>query len=92
LICRVNAIAPGPVDTERFKQECKDDPLQYWHDCEATVALKKAVPPEAVAKGILVLASNNLSSLVHGQCLNVDGGKQGKIMWDKEESSMSSGS
>ncbi|OCK84429.1 NAD-P-binding protein [Lepidopterella palustris CBS 459.81] len=93
---RVNAIAPGPVDTERFKQECKENPEQYWMDCQATVELKpilnpfitalgKPVPPEAVAKTILFLASENFSGNVTGQVINVDSGKQGKVMWTKEE-------
>jgi hypothetical protein len=34
---------------------------------------------------IISLASHNFSSHVHGQIINVDGGKQGKVMWAKEE-------
>lgn len=34
---------------------------------------------------ILSLASHNFSSHIHGQIINVDGGKQGKVMWTKEE-------
>ena len=34
---RVNAIAPGAVDTARFKDECKDDPQQFWEEAQATV-------------------------------------------------------
>ena len=34
---RVNAIAPGAVDTARFKDECKDDPQQFWKEAQATV-------------------------------------------------------
>ncbi|KAL9084031.1 MAG: hypothetical protein Q9159_005453 [Coniocarpon cinnabarinum] len=33
---RVNAIAPGPVDTARFRQECSDNSEQFWLDCQAT--------------------------------------------------------
>lgn len=35
----------------------------------------------AVAKSIIVLASSNLSGSVHGQILNVDGGKEGKLQF-----------
>ena len=35
---RVNAVAPGPVDTARFKKECDDDPDQLWRDAQATYA------------------------------------------------------
>ena len=33
---RVNAIAPGPVNTVRFKEECRENPDQYWLDAQAT--------------------------------------------------------
>ena len=100
---RVNAIAPGPVDTARFRKECSEDPEQLWLDAQATygdfscsvlgvgmltscrTALRKPVAVEAVAKSILYLASENMSGHVHGQVLNVDSGKQGKVMWTKEE-------
>lgn len=34
----VNAVAPGPVDTVRFRQECADNPDQLWLDAQATVS------------------------------------------------------
>jgi enoyl-[acyl-carrier-protein] reductase (NADH) len=39
------------------------------------VAQKKPVSVEAVAKAILILASENLSGGIHGQVVNVDSGK-----------------
>ena len=33
---RVNAIAPGPVDTPQFRREVEGDPKQLWLDAEAT--------------------------------------------------------
>lgn len=33
---RVNAVAPGPVDTVQFRRECEANPEQYWLDCQAT--------------------------------------------------------
>ncbi|KAL1619623.1 hypothetical protein SLS54_006560 [Diplodia seriata] len=47
--------------------------------------LGKPVPVDAVARSILFLASDNFSSHVHGQVLNVDSGKQGKVLWPKED-------
>ncbi|OMP85240.1 Bacilysin biosynthesis oxidoreductase BacC [Diplodia seriata] len=102
---RVNAVAPGPVDTARFRQECVENPEQLWLDAQATVSarfpdvqsrmcadvdfpqtgLGKPVPVDAVARSILFLASDNFSSHVHGQVLNVDSGKQGKVLWPKED-------
>ena len=46
-----------------------------------SVGLGVPVPVDAIAKAIIMLASDNLSSHIHGQCLNVDGGKQGKVMY-----------
>ncbi|KAF2245966.1 NAD(P)-binding protein [Trematosphaeria pertusa] len=82
---RVNAVAPGPVDTVRWAQECKENPNQYYLEAQATTALCQSIPQQAVAKSILFLASSNFSSHVHGQVINVDGGKQGKVVWTKEE-------
>lgn len=48
-------------------------------------ALKKPVPPESVAKSVLFLASENWSGSITGQVLNIDSGKQGKVMWTKDE-------
>ncbi len=33
---RVNAVAPGPVDTVQFKRECAENPEQLWLDAQAT--------------------------------------------------------
>ncbi|OJD33468.1 glucose 1-dehydrogenase [Diplodia corticola] len=82
---RVNAVAPGPVDTARFRQECAANPEQLWLDAQATTGLGKPVPVEAVARSILFLSSDTFSSHVHGQVLNVDSGKQGKVLWPKED-------
>lgn len=78
---RVNAVAPGPVNTAQFKRECEADPDQMWRDAQATVALKAPVPSGAVARSILFLASETWSGNITGQVLNVDSGKQGKVMW-----------
>lgn len=82
---RVNAVAPGPVDTAQFRRECAENPDQLWLDAQATTGLRKPVPPESVAKSILFLASEDWSGSITGQILNVDSGKQGKVMWMKEE-------
>ncbi|KAL9019525.1 MAG: hypothetical protein Q9185_003225 [Variospora sp. 1 TL-2023] len=77
---RVNAVAPGPVNTELFRRECKQNPDQYWLDAQATTALKQPVSPAAVARSILFLASESWSGHVTGQIINVDCGKVGKQM------------
>jgi NAD(P)-dependent dehydrogenase (short-subunit alcohol dehydrogenase family) len=82
---RVNAVAPGAVNTPRFPQECSENPEQYYNDCVGTTALGKPVEMEQVAKSIIFLASEKWSSSVHGQIVNVDSGKLGKIVWEKGE-------
>lgn len=82
---RVNAIAPGPVDTPQFRKECAENPDQLYLDSQATSASGKPIPPASVAKGIVFLASEAWSGSVMGQTLNVDGGKVGKLMWERNE-------
>jgi NAD(P)-dependent dehydrogenase (short-subunit alcohol dehydrogenase family) len=100
---RVNVVAPGPVETQRWAKECAERLGQWWEEAQATVsqskigvetrrgadnyqtALGEPIPVKAVAMSILATASHNFSSHVHGQVINVDGGKQGKIMWSEEE-------
>lgn len=43
------------------------------------------MPTSAVAKSIVFLASEAWSGHVHGQVINVDSGKMGKVMWTQEE-------
>jgi hypothetical protein len=57
----------------------------FTNNKHTQTALCEPVPVRAVAMAMLSLASHNFSSHIHGQIINVDGGKQGKIMWTKEE-------
>lgn len=83
---RVNAVAPGPVDTERFRKETKGPGTdEWWAECQATTALGRPVPTEAVARSILFLASETWSSNVHGKCVDVDSGKMGALMWSSRD-------
>ena len=78
---RVNAVAPGPVDTPQFQKECAEDPQVKYVDAEATVAQKRPVPVEAVARTCLHLASERFSGSITGQIIHVNGGKSGKLMY-----------
>ncbi|KAF3045876.1 hypothetical protein E8E12_003242 [Didymella heteroderae] len=80
---RVNVIAPGSVRTDRWEQECKLNPDQYYLEAQATTALGEPIPMKAVAMSILSIASHNFSSHIHGQIIAVDGGKQGKVVWSQ---------
>lgn len=82
---RVNAVAPGAVNTPRFAQECRENPEQYYLDAQGTVAMNRPVEMESVARMCLILASDLWSKDVCGQVLNVDSGKVGKIVWKQSE-------
>lgn len=82
---RVNAVAPGPVDTPQFRRECAGDPDALWREARATTALREPVPVEAVARGVLFLASEGWSGHVSGQVLGVDSGKLGVVHWMPDE-------
>ncbi|KAK5737707.1 hypothetical protein LTR17_006570 [Elasticomyces elasticus] len=83
---RVNAIAPGAVDTDRFKQEAERfGPQWRYEECEATVPMGRAVGAEDVARTVLFLASERFAGGVSGQLVNVDGGKGGTVCWGREE-------
>ena len=68
------------MNTPRFREECLQDPQQYYAECVATTALGRPVDTEHVARSIVYLASDRFSGATHGQILNVDCGKLGKLV------------
>ena len=67
---RVNAVAPGLVDTEMADQmESKAEEAMI-----AQCAMKRRAKPEEIAKMVVFLASEE-SSFVNGQIIRIDGGK-----------------
>lgn len=66
---RVNAIAPGFIDTDMTKNM---DEKFYQKNLES-IAMKRIGKPEDIAKVVLFLASD-LSDYVTGQIIGVDGG------------------
>ncbi len=66
---RVNAIAPGFIDTAMTKEMDQ----RFYEKNVQSIGMKKIGTPEDVAKTILFLASD-LSSYVTGQIIGVDGG------------------
>jgi NAD(P)-dependent dehydrogenase (short-subunit alcohol dehydrogenase family) len=69
---RVNAVAPGPVDTEMLGRFTGSADRKAG--LVAGVPLKRAGRPEEIAQAIVYLASDN-ASYVSGHILDVNGGK-----------------
>jgi meso-butanediol dehydrogenase / (S,S)-butanediol dehydrogenase / diacetyl reductase len=67
---RVNAIAPGPVDTAMAKLVHSAAIRRGYHD---SIPLGRYGTPEEIAAGIGFLCSD-AASYINGQCLAVDGG------------------
>jgi len=70
---RVNAIAPGPVDTAMSKKVHTADIRADYHDA---IPLNRYGTEEEIANGIWFLSSDE-ASYVNGQVLAVDGGFDG---------------
>jgi NAD(P)-dependent dehydrogenase (short-subunit alcohol dehydrogenase family) len=69
---RVNAIAPGPTDTEMLARLARDPSRRTA--LVSSVPLGRVGTPEEVANAILFIASDK-ASFITGQVLCVDGGK-----------------
>ncbi|NHN89531.1 SDR family NAD(P)-dependent oxidoreductase [Acetobacter conturbans] len=67
---RVNAIAPGPIDTPLLNF-AEQDPLKQNQDLSNPMG--RIGRPDEIARVALFLASAD-ASFITGQCLNVDGG------------------
>jgi len=69
---RVNAVAPGPVDTDMLNRFTGDEASKAG--LLATVPLKRAALADEIAATILFLASDK-ASFITGQSIGVDGGR-----------------
>ncbi|KAF2127124.1 polysaccharide deacetylase family protein-like protein [Dothidotthia symphoricarpi CBS 119687] len=81
---RINAVAPGWVDTKLIEGRL-DDERELWREAQATVPLKKIAQPTDVARTAAFLASHRAAGHISGQCISVDGGMEGRIVWSEEE-------
>ncbi|MCF6765576.1 SDR family oxidoreductase [Thiotrichales bacterium 19S3-7] len=68
---RVNAVAPGPVDTPLERAAF---PGKSFETAKAGVPMQRIAEPEDIAGAVLFLADNNMSNYITGAILPVDGG------------------
>ncbi len=68
---RVNAIAPGPVNTPLVERMHLTNSRNAW---EARVPMRRYGTPTEIAAGVLFLLDEEQSSFVTGQTLAIDGG------------------
>ncbi|KAH8730173.1 hypothetical protein GQ44DRAFT_482767 [Phaeosphaeriaceae sp. PMI808] len=81
---RINAVAPGWVDTKLIEGRL-DDPKEMWREAEATVPLRKIAQPTDVARTAAFLSSHRAAGHISGQCISVDGGMEGRVVWSEDE-------
>ena len=70
---RVNAVAPGPVMTETFREVVTDDPERIT-EIESTIPLGRTGTPDDIAAAVAFLASD-AASWVTGHLMLVAGGR-----------------
>ena len=67
---RINAVAPGLIDTPMFSQEGEDRRI-FLSSATTSHSIKRAGKPDEVAKGIIFVIENDF---VNGTTVDVDGG------------------
>jgi NAD(P)-dependent dehydrogenase (short-subunit alcohol dehydrogenase family) len=68
---RVNAVAPGPIETPMVLEAHTAATREEWH---RTVPMRRYGTPEEIAEAIAFLCDEARASYVTGQILSVDGG------------------
>ena len=57
---------------------------EYFADYHS-VPLRKIAQPTDVARAAAFLASHRAAGHISGQCISVDGGMEGRIVWSEDE-------
>lgn len=68
---RVNAVAPGPVETPLLKELLTPETRAAW---QQVVPMRRAAAPEEMAGTVCFLMDERKSGFITGQTINVDGG------------------
>lgn len=71
---RVNAVAPGPIDTPMVKAMHVDKDRALWH---RHLPMRRYGTPEEIAKPIAFLLDASKASFITGEILAIDGGFTG---------------
>lgn len=80
---RVNAVCPGWTLTPMARELTKDK--SAMEKALQTIALRKFASSEDIANSIVFLSSNQLAGHITGQTLFVDGGMEGRVLFDSSE-------
>ena len=71
---------------QRLKQrESLSFGCEHLANAHLSVALKKIAKPTDVACAMAFLASHRVAGHISGQCLSVDGGMEGRLLWKESE-------
>ncbi len=70
---RANVIAPGSIDTPRFRKVAETMPVNFLSDLEQTIPMHRLGTAEDVA-GIALFLASDLSSYTTGAVIPADGG------------------
>ncbi|MDF1747522.1 MAG: SDR family NAD(P)-dependent oxidoreductase [Alphaproteobacteria bacterium] len=68
---RVNAVAPGPVETIMSREHHTEETREEWR---RTLPMRRYAEPEEIAEAAFFLNDENRASYITGQVLCVDGG------------------
>jgi NAD(P)-dependent dehydrogenase (short-subunit alcohol dehydrogenase family) len=78
---RVNAIAPGPIETPMVADVHTPEIRAQWND---TVPLQRYGTPEEIAEAVVFLLDQKRASYITGQILAVDGGFTAAGLLDRD--------
>ena len=70
---RANVIAPGSIDTPRFRKVAETMPVNFLSDLEQTIPMHRLGTAEDVA-GIALFLASDLSAYTTGAVVPADGG------------------
>ena len=83
---RVNTIAPGWTYTEMAEDALADE--NEVKKILQTIPLKKIALPEDISSAVLFLLSDKVAGHITGTTLMIDGGMEGRRLFDKDEISL----